>query len=89
MDAIEAREWKEARKMLDSDWWKGRDKKHECPRWEFIGLLDLKDPDRPTNLHAAGFDTWASYDSLVDAMVDEECSVEYAVVPIKALTNIN
>lgn len=68
MDAIEAMDWKLAVKLLESKWWKGRDKKRECPRVEFIGCPDPRDPSDPKRL-ANGFDVWSSYMDLVWALV--------------------
>jgi hypothetical protein len=39
----------------------------ECPRAEFIGMLNLADPSRPGH-PASGFDHWASYYTLVGVM---------------------
>ena len=45
-------------KELESKWWAGRDKKRECPRLEFVGML-----------HADGdIDHWATYYQLVWSM---------------------
>ena len=41
--AIEAGEWKKAKKMLDGKWWSGYDNNAGCPREEFIGAL-WRDP---------------------------------------------
>jgi hypothetical protein len=54
MDLIDAEKWEEAQKELDSKWWRGRDEDLECPRQEFIGLLD-----------AEGIDPWTSYSDLI------------------------
>jgi hypothetical protein len=66
MDAIEAGEWRKAERMLTGRWWSGRDKKMECPRIEFVGMLDLQNPAVPGH-PAAGFDSWANYADLVAA----------------------
>ena len=60
MDAIENQDWQGARKQLESKWWHGRDKKHECPRVEFIGHLFKYTEPLPD-----GFDFHASYMDLV------------------------
>ena len=57
--------------MIDSDWWQGHDKEHECSRLEFIGLLELADPDNPGH-PAHGFDHWASWIDLVYVMSSQE-----------------
>ena len=62
MDLIEAQKWEEAKKELDKKWWDGRDKVVECPRTEFIGLLDFTENE--------GFDLWASYADLVYNMIN-------------------
>ena len=67
MDAIEAGDWKKAQKTLDSKWWEGRDKKQECPRQEFIGLLNVANPKKPGH-PASGFDHWSNYAHLVYVM---------------------
>lgn len=64
MDAIEAGHWKKADKMLSSRWWQGRDSKMECPRLEFVGMLDLQNPEMLGH-PADGFNCWASYRDLV------------------------
>lgn len=78
MDAIEALDWKKARNLLESKWWQGRDKEQECPRAEFLGMLNLKDPENP-NHPARGFDTWAGYDELVFVMTEPINSKSYKV----------
>lgn len=67
MDAIEAGQWKRADRMLRGKWWKGYDKKAECPRGEFVGMLNLANPDNP-RFPASGFDGWAGYADLVWVM---------------------
>jgi len=60
MDLIEAEKWVEASNELESKWWMGRDKEQECPRLEFIGMLEA-DGD---------IDTWTTYDNLIWNMVN-------------------
>ena len=67
MDAIEAGQWKKAQRMLDGKWWSGRDKKSECPRAEFIGMLNLQNPENLGH-PASGFDAWSDYATLVYTM---------------------
>jgi hypothetical protein len=62
MDAIEAQDWESAYKQLESKWWNGRDKEYECPRLEFVGILDF---DIKT---VFGLDVHGSYADLVWAM---------------------
>jgi len=57
MDFIEAQAWDKAYKELESKWWEGRDAKLECPRLEFVGLLDF--------LENEGFDHLTGYADLV------------------------
>jgi len=59
MDLVEACDWKGANNELKSKWWKGRDKRQECPRLEFVGLIAHNSPF---------FDPMASYADLVWAM---------------------
>ncbi len=67
MDAIEAGEWEKADKMLEGQWWNGRDKRQECPRLEFVGMLDMANPEQPGH-PAHGWDHWAGYIDLVYVM---------------------
>ena len=80
MDAIEAQDWKKAREMLGNKWWNGRDRKRECPRVEFIGMLNMMNPKRRGH-PANGFDVWASYGDLADRMArkPEKGGVKYTV----------
>ena len=78
MDAIEAGNWPLARKLLESKWWQGRDEELECPRAEFVGLLDLKEIDKPGE-PAWGFDTFGSYCELVYAMTEPGLIGKYLV----------
>lgn len=61
MDLIEGGCWKEAKAELESEWWDGRDAKQECPRMEFIGMLDCDSPF---------IDRWTSYGTLVYSMAE-------------------
>lgn len=61
MDLIEAQKWQQAEKELQKKWWKGRDKRLECPRGEFIGVVDF--------IKNEGFDVWGNYADLVYAFV--------------------
>lgn len=83
MDAIEAGQWKKAQRMLDGKWWSGRDRKCECPRLEFVGMLDLANPKKPGH-PASGFDNWAGYAHLVYVMSrrQEVGGNRYTVTPI-------
>lgn len=82
MDAVEALDWKLAEKLLASKWWQGRDSKQECHRAEFLGMLNLQNPERPGWM-ADGFDTWSGYDQLVFALSDSEHSKRYKVEEMK------
>ena len=62
MDFVEKCDWERAGKELESKWWKGRDKKLECDRMEFIGFL--ADGLKPSPY----FDRNATYSDLVWAM---------------------
>lgn len=64
MDAIEAENWKEARRLLAAKWWEGRDKRLECPRAEFIGLVQAANPHNP-RVPASGFDVMGDYSDLI------------------------
>jgi len=55
MDLIEGEKWQAAEEFLDSKWWAGRDKEMECPRLEFVGLLNGE----------GDVDHWDSYIQLV------------------------
>ncbi|MFA5312752.1 MAG: hypothetical protein WC375_05435 [Methanomassiliicoccales archaeon] len=69
MDAIESQNWELAEKLLNSKWWQGQDEKRECPRYEFIGFLNvtnITDQSRPAN----GFSMDGSYADLVFAMCE-------------------
>lgn len=83
MDAIDAGQWKKARRMLDSKWWHGRDRKRECPRLEFVGRLDLTNPNKLGHL-ASGFENWVGYAHLVYVMScrQEAGDSQYTVTPI-------
>jgi len=61
MDLIESEKWEEAEKELRTKWWKCRDIKRECPRREFIGLINF--------VKNEGFDSYGSYEDLVYAFV--------------------
>jgi hypothetical protein len=80
MDAIEARDWQKAIKLLAAKWWSGRDKRQECPRCEFIGLMELRRAGNP-KAPAPGFDLWANYADLVFKMAAKRKpgDVEYTV----------
>ena len=54
MDLVEKQKWDEAEAELNSKWWRGRDKNLECPRLEFVGLLNSE-----------GADNWDSYINLI------------------------
>ena len=82
MDAIEALDWKLAKKLLASKWWQGRDPEQECHRAEFLGMLNLKDPEDP-KLPAMGFDTFASFDELVFVMTEPIHAKRYKVEEIE------
>lgn len=83
MDAIEAQDWKKAGLLLADKWWRGRDKKSECPRQEFLGMLNLADPKRPKS-PAVGFDHWARYGNLIYVMASKQKGgAEYTVTPIE------
>jgi len=72
MDAVEAGKWKEAMAMLESKWWQGDDKKQECPRLEFVGMLFSSDNvPRHFSFHSSYIDliTWFA-----------ECPENYTVV---------
>ena len=56
MDCIEYDMWEEAVTELESDWWQGYDERQECPRCEFVGMLDIPGS------------SWATYMDLVYAM---------------------
>ena len=69
MDLIEAQDWRSAEKLLDSRWWNGHDEHKECPRVEFIGSMDIRDPKNHERL-ADGFDhCHTSYEDLVYMMI--------------------
>jgi hypothetical protein len=53
MDLVEAEKWQEAEDELDGKWWSGRDAKQECPRLEFVGMLDC-------GIDSCGWDTYAN-----------------------------
>lgn len=80
MDAIEAGKWEKANQMLESKWWRGRDKKLECPRTEFIGMLLLQNPTKG-RLPAYGFDCWMGYSALIEVMSSKKPSggIDYKV----------
>ena len=61
MDLIEAGFWQGAKAELEGEWWNGRDKRLECPRLEFIGLVKCNHPH---------IDRWMSYRELVYAIDD-------------------
>ena len=63
IDLVEQEKWKEAEKFLDQKWWKSKDKKRECSRYEFIGLVPYAEDTRY-------FDPWASIDGLVYNMAN-------------------
>ena len=71
MDAIEDGDWKKANRMLSSKWWQGRNKKMECPRLEFVGMLDLQNPKMPGH-PADGFDHWSGYQDLAYVMTHQK-----------------
>ena len=66
IDAVEAGQWGKAAKMLAGKWWQGRDKKEECHRLEFCGMLNLMVPGQ--SKLANGFDHWADYADLIYVM---------------------
>jgi hypothetical protein len=80
MDAVEALDWDKAYKLLSDKWWRGRDKKQECSRLEFIGTLDMKNPESLES-PASGFDYHASYIDFILSMEaeDKPGDVEYKV----------
>jgi hypothetical protein len=82
MDAVEAGQWKKAAEMLDGEWWSGRDKKRECPRLEFCGMLHLMVPSQSKLTN--GFDHWADYPDLILAMVQDRKleGIEYTVTKV-------
>lgn len=53
MDLVEQQEWAAAEAELESKWWCGRDAKCECPRLEFVGMLNSR------------LDSWDTYADLV------------------------
>ena len=59
MDLVEAEKWEEAEAELDGEWWNGRDRDQECPRAEFIGMLDTDGLDG----------SWDTYANLIWRMV--------------------
>jgi len=61
MVLIETGCWQSAKEELEGKWWNGRDKRLECPRLEFIGLVNCNHPH---------IDPWISYRELVYAMAD-------------------
>ena len=81
MDAIEALDWNLAAKLLSSKWWQGRDKRQECPRLEFVGMVHIKKMDGSEP--AEGFDIWSTYDSLVLSMINSETSIKYEVKKVE------
>jgi len=74
MDLVEAQDWNKALKELQSKWWQGRDKECECPRYEFLGMLD---PDR----NGGVFNSWASYGDLILAFADNPSNL--SIVEVK------
>jgi len=60
MDLVEAEKWVEAGKELDGKYWSGIDKEQECPRLEFIGILDA----------SGDIDPWATYINVIFNMVN-------------------
>lgn len=64
MDLIEACKWGKAAKELESKWWKGRDQKLECPRLEFVGLVEDINGTSPF------FSTWSTYADLVYSFIN-------------------
>lgn len=79
MDAVEKLQWKKARRMLNNNWWKGRDEKMECRRTEFIGLLEWSGHSKNGVVHADGFALRTSLADLVDVMsrTSESDDVQY------------
>jgi len=59
MDLVEAEKWEAAYKELEGKYWNGYDAEQECPRVEFIGMLDADGLDDP----------WDTYTSLIWRMV--------------------
>lgn len=44
IDLVENEEWEKAVTELEGEWWQGRDEEYECPRLEFIGMLEVRSP---------------------------------------------
>ena len=44
MDLVEKQEWSKALGLLQGKWWKGYDKKLECSRLEFVGMICHNSP---------------------------------------------
>lgn len=88
MDAIDAMDWVKANRMLSSKWWQGRDKKCECPRLEFVGMLQLQNP-KMLAYPADGFELRAGYSTLVYVMNEKKKKggVDYKVEPIEVDSN--
>jgi hypothetical protein len=53
MDLVEAEKWEAAEAELEGKWWSGRDAKLECPRLEFVGMLE-------SGIDSFGWDTYAN-----------------------------
>ena len=68
MDLVEAEKWEEAERTLNDEWWNGRDEDLECPRVEFIGLLNAEG-------------SWDTYANLIWRMV--RCPERYKVIKKK------
>ena len=82
MDAIEAGQWKKASRMLEGKWWGDYDDKRGCPRREFIGSPELRNPQWKGQLEN-GFDHWHGYASLVYRMSHQvKGGVKYVVEKI-------
>lgn len=60
MDLVEQGAWGAAYAELESKWWCGRDREYECPRIEFVGMLDAVGSD----------DAWITYADLIWRMVN-------------------
>jgi hypothetical protein len=82
IDAIEEGQWEAAQLMLQGKWWTGDDEDVGCPRTDFIGELNVEDPEFPER-PASGFSLSSGYEDLVYSMAEQVLATSRGAKDIK------